>query len=190
MEIVRIATKKLLPNAGQIEGLPSNPRQWTQSDIDQIAKSLKETPELFEMRPCIVTPCEDKFVILGGNLRHQGALKNKEKDVPCIIVPADTPIAKMKEIVIKDNGSFGAWDYDMLANEWDDQPLTDWGVPAWNTSADEEEPTDLDAENKAKPYVLKITFPTADAQTAFVMAYKDIIEKDYGCTMSQSGGEL
>jgi hypothetical protein len=42
-------------------------------------------------------------------------------------------IDKLKEIVIKDNGSFGAWDMDMLANEWDDLPLKDWGVDvAWD----------------------------------------------------------
>ena len=35
---------------------------------------------------------------------------------------------KLREIIIKDNGSFGSWDYDMLANEWDDLPLSDWGV--------------------------------------------------------------
>lgn len=32
---------------------------------------------------------------------------------------------------MKDNGSFGAWDWDALANEWDELPLGDWGVPAW-----------------------------------------------------------
>lgn len=57
----------------------------------------------------------------------------KMKEVPCIVVPEDTPIDKLKEIVIKDNGSFGAWDYDSLANEWGDLPLTEWGVPAWDT---------------------------------------------------------
>ena len=41
----------------------------------------------------------------------------------------------MKEIVIKDNGSFGSWDYDTLANEWDG-PLEDWGIniPQWDNT--------------------------------------------------------
>lgn len=51
--------------------------------------------------------------------------------VPCIIFDASTPVDKLAEIVIKDNGSFGSWDYDQLANEWDSNPLTEWGVPAW-----------------------------------------------------------
>ena len=118
----------LEPNNGQIPGLPVNPRQWTRTDIDQLAKSLTETPELFEARPIIAVPHEGKYIILGGNLRYEASKANKAKEVPAIILPADTPVAKMKEIVIKDNGNFGDWDIDILANEWGDLPLNDWGV--------------------------------------------------------------
>lgn len=136
MQITKLKLSQLAPNTGQIPGLPVNPRQWTKSDVDGIAKSLRETPELFEARPMLVIPHDGKYVILGGNLRYEGARANKEKEVPAIIFPEDTPLDKMKEIVIKDNGSFGAWNYDALANEWDDLPLGDWGVPAWNNPAD------------------------------------------------------
>lgn len=129
---------QLEPNTGQIEGLPLNPRQWTKTDIDKLAVSLTETPELFEARPIICVPHGGKYVILGGNLRYEASKANKAKEVPCVVLPADMPIAKMKEIVIKDNGSFGAWDYDELANEWDDLPLTDWGVPAWEVTSRED----------------------------------------------------
>ena len=133
METRRLKIKDLEPNVGQIPGLPTNPRQWTRTEVDRIARSLKETPELFEARPIIVTPWDGKYVILGGNLRFEGCKTNKDKDAPCVVIPEDTTVDKMKEIVLKDNGSFGSWDFDMLANEWDDLPLTDWGVPAWET---------------------------------------------------------
>lgn len=132
MQTQRLNLQELEQNTGQIPGLPANPRQWTRDEIDRIAKSLKETPELFEARPIIVIPHEGKYVILGGNLRYEGCKKNKAKDAPCFVMPADTPTEKLMEIVIKDNGSFGAWDYDALANEWDDLPLADWGVPDWD----------------------------------------------------------
>lgn len=138
MDTIRIALKDLEQNTGQIPGLPANPRQWTKKEIDKIAKSLQETPELFEARPIIVIPHEGKYVILGGNLRYEGCKKNKDKDAPCFVMPADTPTEKLMEIVIKDNGSFGEWDYDALANEWD-VPFTDWGVPAWETTQEEEQ---------------------------------------------------
>lgn len=132
MKTVRLAIKDLEQNTGQIPGLPANPRQWTKTEVEKIAKSLRETPELFEARPIIVTQHGSKYVILGGNLRYEGCKHNKDKDAPCYVIPDETPIDKMKEIVIKDNGSFGEWDYDVLANLWDDLPLADWGVPAWD----------------------------------------------------------
>jgi len=131
MQIKRLPVEQIELNTGQIDGLPANPRQWTRDDIDRIANSLRETPELFEMRPCIVFPHEGKYILLAGNLRFTGARQNGDKDVPCCVVKADTPVEKLKEIVLKDNGSWGAWDFDALANEWDDLPLADWGVPAW-----------------------------------------------------------
>lgn len=39
--------------------------------------------------------------------------------------------AEQKEFIIKDNGDFGQWDYDVLANEWDADDLNDWGVDVW-----------------------------------------------------------
>lgn len=191
MEVQEIKISKIIQNKGQIVGLPSNPRQWTKADVERLAASIEETPELLDARPLIALQQDDRFVVLGGNLRLAALKHLGRKTAPVYVIPEDTPIEKQKEIVIKDNGAFGAWDFDMLANEWDDLPLTDWGVPTWeNDQQDDEIPDDLDAEGKEKDFVLKITFPDADKMTSFVMAYKDVLEKDYGCTMSESGGAL
>ena len=138
IEQKKLKLTDLEPNTGQVPGLPSNPRQWTKSDVERIAASLKETPELFEARPIIAVPHGGKYVILGGNLRYEGARHNKDKEAPVAVIPEDTPLDKMKEIVVKDNGTFGAWDYDTLANEWGDLPLADWGVPVWEDKVPEE----------------------------------------------------
>lgn len=114
----------------------------------QPEKSLQETPELLEARGILVYPWEGKYIVLGGNMRLSALKSLKEKDAPCIVFPEDTPIAKLKEIVIKDNGSFGEWDYDQLANEWGDLPLTDWGVPA----------IDMNEETEAEPEVVEDDF--------------------------------
>lgn len=39
--------------------------------------------------------------------------------------------AEQKEFIIKDNLSFGKWDWDALANEWDTSELEDWGMEVW-----------------------------------------------------------
>ena len=128
MEIVKLKITDLELNAGQVPGLPMNPRQWTRTDIDRLAASIKETPELFEARPLLVYPHGGKYVILGGNLRFEACRALKLAEVPCIVFPASVPVAKLKEIVIKDNGSFGEWDFDALANEWADLDLAAWGT--------------------------------------------------------------
>lgn len=40
--------------------------------------------------------------------------------------------AEKQEFIIADNASFGDWDYDALANEWDASDLNSWGVDVWN----------------------------------------------------------
>ncbi len=39
--------------------------------------------------------------------------------------------AEKSEFIIADNASFGEWDYDRLANEWDSEDLRSWGVDVW-----------------------------------------------------------
>lgn len=162
MESTRIKLSELEPNAGQVEGLPVNPRQWTKGDVSKLAKSLKETPELFEARPIIVYPHGGKYVILGGNMRYEACRENKDEDAPCVIVAEDTPVQKLKEIVIKDNGTFGAWDYDALANEWDDLPLVDMGVPDIPEFEDEglKETEKLSVLNYDTPYYQPSEIPS------------------------------
>lgn len=138
MEIKRIRLTDLEQNKGQVPGLPSNPRQWGRGELDDLVRSIRETPELLEARGLIVWPYGGKYIILGGNMRFSALREMNATDAPCCVMPEDTPLEKLREIVIKDNGAFGAWDYDMLANEWDDLPLPDWGVPAWNTEQLEE----------------------------------------------------
>ena len=133
MELTRIRLTDLELNRGQVEGLPSNPREWTRGDLDKLKKSIEETPELLEARGLIVWPHNGKYVIMGGNMRFSALREMNAKDAPCYVLPEDMPLDKLREIVIKDNGAFGAWDMDMLANEWDDLPLGEWGVPAWST---------------------------------------------------------
>ena len=156
MEFKKLPVSKLTMNTGQIEGVPANPRQWTQADLDRLAASIEETPELLDARGAIVVPHKGKFVVLGGNMRLTAAKKLGLAEMPCAVLPADTPAEKMKEIVVKDNGAFGAWDFDALANEWDDLPLTDWGVPAWKT---EEETELIDTSEEEDNYSRKIEVP-------------------------------
>ena len=139
MEQQLIPLTQLVRNEGQIEGLPVNPRRWTKAEINRLKKSIRETPELMDARGLLVYPFRDKYIILGGNMRYTALAELNVSAAPCIILPNSLSVAKLKEIVIKDNGSFGEWDFDALANDWDDIPLSEWGIdtPSWEEGSDE-----------------------------------------------------
>lgn len=131
METKQIKLAEIQPNRGQIEGLPKNPRKWGKSELDRLKRSIQETPELMDARGLIVVEHEGKYVVLSGNMRYAAVKALGWEEAPVHIIPKDTPLRTQKEIVVKDNQSFGDWDYDELANGWGDNPLPDWGVKAW-----------------------------------------------------------
>lgn len=130
---------ELEPNTGQLEWLPKNPRQWTQDDIDRTAKSIAEDYDFLEDRPLLAVPAGEGFCVFAGNLRLTAARQSKVDSVPVIIYTPENDIDQQTILrrAMKDNGSFGAWDWDALANEWDDLPLGDWGVPSWPEAKDD-----------------------------------------------------
>lgn len=146
-KLLRVADLQL--NEGQLGWLPKNPRQWTQDDIDRTAKSIAEDEDFLEERPILVVPQGDKFVVFAGNLRSEGAKKNKMKEAPCVIHNPETEADQQAIIrrAAKDNGSFGSFDWDILANEWD-YPLQDWGINVW--PQEEQDPTDLNLTTKSR----------------------------------------
>lgn len=180
IEFKSLPIAKLAMNTGQIEGLPANPRQWTQDDLEKLAASIDQTPELLEARGAIVVQHGNKYIVLGGNMRLTAAKKLGLKEMPCAVLPADTPTDKLAQIVIKDNGAFGAWDFDALANEWDDLPLTEWGVPAWEKDKEKEEnggDKDL-SDSITMEYKLEVECATETEQEQL---YNEFINRGYKC---------
>ena len=144
-----LAPSAILPNKGQLGWLPKNPRQWTQKAIDDTSRSIEEDPDFLEDRPVLVTPKDDgQYVAFAGNLRYVSAKSMGLASVPVVIYLPETDEDRqtIKRRAAKDNVSFGAWDWDILANEWDDQPLADWGVPAWDTNGEDWRKNGLSSE--------------------------------------------
>ena len=131
---VRIETVKLDP---------SNPRSITKEKFEELKKSIKDFPEMEVVKPLIIA---DDFVI-GGNMRLLAYKDLGYREVHVIDVTAWTQ-AKRDEFMIKDNTHYGSWDYDMLANEWDNLPLNEWGVAVW-------EPEEEELKEEALPTFLR-----------------------------------
>lgn len=125
---MKLPISKLVNNTGQIEGLPANPRTINRDDYQKLLKSLQDDPDFLNHKPLHVYEHNGKYIVLGGNQRLRALKELGYKDVPVTIYDPETPVEVLKRRIIIDNSTFGDYDMDMLANEWDSEPLDDWGV--------------------------------------------------------------
>ena len=147
---------QLRNNAGQIEGLPGNPRLIKDDRFKKLVKSLQDDPEMLSLRELIVFPHNDTFVVIGGNMRLKALRELGYTEAPCKVLPADTHIEKLKAIALKDNSSFGDYDYEALANEWDAQLLADCGIEVWQMPEDIEKELEEEEQKKDNAKAQKI----------------------------------
>ena len=103
---------------------PNNPRFIKDDKFHKLVKSIKDFPEMLEIRPIVVN---SEMIVLGGNMRLKAAKEAGLKEVP-IIKAENLTIEQQNEFIIKDNVSGGEWDFDILANEWDVEKLEEWGL--------------------------------------------------------------
>jgi ParB-like chromosome segregation protein Spo0J len=103
---------------------PNNPRLIKDDKFEKLVKSIKDFPEMLDIRPIVVNV---DMVILGGNMRFKACKEAGLKEVP-IIVADNLTEDQQREFLIKDNTSGGEWDFEMLANEWDVEQLEEWGL--------------------------------------------------------------
>jgi DNA modification methylase len=108
---------------GTIKNNPNNPRVIKDDKFKKLVQSIKDLPEMAEVRPVVVNT---DMVVLGGNMRLKAMREAGWKDVPIQVVDWDED--KQRQFIIKDNVSGGEWDWDMLANEWDTEELQEWGL--------------------------------------------------------------
>jgi hypothetical protein len=106
---------------------PKNPRTIKKDKFEKLKKSIKELPKMLELRPIVV---DEDLVVLGGNMRLQAVKELGIKEVHYIQVNELSEEQK-NQFIIKDNASFGDWDWDILANEWNNNELNEWGLDVW-----------------------------------------------------------
>lgn len=116
-------------NKGQLKGLPKNPRFFRDYRYEAMKKSIKESPEMLELRELIVFPYpEGRYIVVCGNLRLRACKELGYSELPCKILNPKTEMRKLREYATKDNVNFGENDFDVMNNEWDTNELADWGV--------------------------------------------------------------
>jgi hypothetical protein len=171
-EFVKIGTVKLSPD---------NPRVIKGDKFKKLVQSIKDFPQMLELRPIVV---DEDMVVLGGNMRLRACIEAGLKEVPILRASMLTEEQK-REFVIKDNSSFGEWNWDILANEWDINDLSAWGIdiPASYFDDDKEPEFDKDTLDAAldtyiNSKVKQITLYFDNQQYEYVVAKMEEIAKE------------
>jgi hypothetical protein len=123
MELVKIT---------QVRPNENNPRFIKDHKFKKLVTSIKEFPEMLKLRPIVVN---SDMVVLGGNMRLKACKEAGLKEV-WILKAEELTEAQQREFIVKDNVGFGEWDWDLLANEWDNTQLGEWGLDVWQTNED------------------------------------------------------
>ena len=140
-----------LVKIGSVKGNSRNPRFIRDEKFKKLVASLVEFPEMATLRPLVV---DETMTVLGGNMRLKAMQELKWKEVPIVVAEGLTD-AQKDEFVIKDNVSYGMYDWEMLANEWDAEELTRWGLDIPNYSfghdANDMDESELDLDEEFDP---------------------------------------
>jgi len=163
MELVKIS--EVIPNE-------NNPRFIKDYKFNKLVNSIKKFPQMLKLRPIVVNK---NMVVLGGNMRLKASVEAGLKEV-YILKADDLTEEQQKEFIIKDNSSFGEWDWDLLANEWDIDVLNDWGIDVPNF--DVEEPIDETPEKEDK-LMINVRCENEESQDAL---YQYLIKAGYDAT--------
>ena len=103
---------------------PNNPRLIKDDKFKKLVKSIQEFPEMLNLRPIVVNA---DSIVLGGNMRLKACKEAGLKLVP-VIYAEDLTEEQQKQFIIKDNVGFGEWDWEDLANNWNAEELSEWGL--------------------------------------------------------------
>lgn len=172
---------------------PSNPRIIKDDKFKKLVKSIKDFPEMMDKRPIVcVTDVDGKLYPLGGNMRLKALQELNFKEIPdsWVMLADNWTQEQRKEFIIKDNVGYGEWDWDDLANNWDAEQLTEWGL---DLPIFEPEPSleDLIGEEKNKPATMKITFESPEQLQKAEIDIQELLDRKYkGAYFSVSAGEI
>jgi len=151
MKIEKVKLSKIKSN-------PDNPRIIKDDKFFMLVKSIKDFPEMLDIRPIVVNK---DMMVLGGNMRLKACVEAGMSEVP-IIVADNLTEEQQKEFLIKDNVSGGQFDWDALANTWDSELLLEWGLEVFKPTEDINLDSFFEESNEVKEVKNKITLEYSD----------------------------
>lgn len=179
---------QLRNNLGQVEGLPKNPRVIKDEKFARLKQSIQDNPDMLKIKELVVFPFKEKgehqsqqiYLVIGGNMRLHALKDLGVTDVVCKVLKEDTSVEDLKKIVILDNASFGSYDYDSLANDWESDMLEAMGMDLWHNLQQLEDIDSVDSqdpqEKPTRKIVLKVTSQQHTEISDFLFSHGESLE--------------
>lgn len=156
-------------NTGQVPGLNANPREITITEYKKLKNSLAKNRGFTALNELKVFLWLGKWITIGGNMRLQAMRELGWAEVIAKPLPEDTDIDTLNRYILLDNASFGKWDFDCLANEYDINDIVDAAINIPTPEEDEGERREEDEKGGVRRH-----FTFAPEQVEFM---KDVIRK-------------
>lgn len=124
-----------------------NPRYIYDEDYRELIKSIQDAFWMMDIRPVIY---DENKIVLAGNQRLKVCRELGHETIPAMCAD-DLTDEEKREFILKDNMTFGEWDWDILANLFDEQVLEKTGLIKEFNKAEEE------LEEKSETGTSKVT---------------------------------
>lgn len=184
----------------KIKENPANPRIIKDDKFKSLVKSIADFPEMLDKRPMVCVTEEDGTIIpIGGNMRLKAIKELGYKEIPesWVVMADDWSEEKRREFIIKDNTSGGEWDWEVLANEWDNEELESWGldIPELKAIDESEEgdeikiPKSLQVIPK-KEYILIMADEDSEEWQELQSIFKCGLVRQGGCKIGSSSDKV
>jgi len=194
-----------------------NPRVFKANKEQKLINSLLTFPEMLTLRPLVIDDnnvilggnfrkkaldyiyslssieLNSKLSMLISDVERLNELKGiwssrVDKKLVEVVYAKDLSDEQKREFIVKDNVSFGEWDFDILANEWDADLLNDWGmeVPEFEVDLDKyfeatDEIADIENKNKIVLEYNEVDYnKVKDALLRISKSYEDAVYKLLG----------
>jgi ParB-like chromosome segregation protein Spo0J len=107
---------------GQLKNSNYNPRVIDTFKYESLKKSILNMPSMLEVRPILV---DEDNNILAGNMRYRACMELGYAEV-FIKKINNLSESQKRELMIKDNISYGEWDEQILADNFNTDYVNDW----------------------------------------------------------------
>jgi hypothetical protein len=178
MNIVKVKISEIKLNE-------SNPRFIKDDKFKKLVKSIKDLPQMLDIRPIVVNK---DMMVLGGNMRLKACVEAGLVEVPIIIADNLTK-EQEKEFLIKDNVGFGEWDWDIIANEFNDEQVIEWGLDIPNFDNNEGEDIEIEQSLQIMPkneYVIIFANSESEEWEEIKTLFKCKTVRQGGCTIGST----